>query len=814
MTYVVNTARVHQITIGGRDVTSNLVNWNASDASANRNGCVITTGSVTLATNPGNSLADYDRNDFIRGDVVQLTMTSPGGSTYTHPRGYLYVISSVYNPETEEIEIETGCTLAMWALNDESTYLQSIVPLRLDPAQLTFQNCCAAFSANSQYVWQTNTGAIEVNSFWGNSTALFTSILGETTTTAAPLAGGEAIPQRIKLSYQVPSSADDNASDDQKGKIEQTETTSFYFLNYPAVTYARIPSDATGGKPNGNLDEIGSGGAQNGGTRGGGSSSCGNTPPPPDDLGDGDGVGSCTDGYELKRTPQFVGAIQAQNSTSTYNGPGGQLSGSVQNVYGPLLEANQQYFADKFTFCRSTWASACNPNGSCQFFGLDRAHLGQTITYNYYGSGNQVIRQITDTYQNMLAGAITTDWRSGIVNGAPADFDYSFDSSYNRLYRVSRVETFYEQSENSNLQTTITYTSVTSRGTGIKSVPGGIDALSGIQTKQIRRSTTISTLDISPDIVNSPTTQTEERSTILLLGTSSYVTGFSGYEVDAQLPVPVFVSGGLEVENSLIANYSTYLKQFIKGDAFGLQLGESMIDAIQGYRPGVAFRYVDNSKSEIMAMHMDATVWGASLEESAFVTNGLWAGFSDGTPTSPNNLYGNATPVFDLPTSGGNGNSGGATLVILTETEPTTRPNGSPLQPGDVWQTSTALYSWDGTNWVLSSGTPVGPPPPSVDPGIDNETGLDAGPIAEVIEVQLMFSAIPNTSKVNGIQFPPSDSETDIRTWRTMTSWVSGMIVGPGDLLSTDSTGSIPIEYNGVLVIQGATVINQDLFGS
>ena len=726
MSYIVNPTVVQELSIGGKDVTDNLVSWTASDSSANRNGCVITTGKVVLTANPGTALDDYDRNMFVRGDSVKLTMRGPNGF-FTHPRGLLYVMTSAYNPETESIDITTGCKLAMDALNDDPTNLLEIVPLRLDPAQQTFQACCAAFSAKGQYVYQNKSGSLKVHNFWGSDSSQFTSILGTTTTAVQPLAGGDAIPQSIKLSYQIPADPEEEGgtNEDQKGKIEIVETESYYFINYPVVNYVRIPEDADEENPEGNLDNIEN--VENptieepaGGT------DCGNTPEEPEELEEDE---SCTAGYELKQQPIYVPAKRRDKTVSTYDGPGAQLSMSHQEVYAPEFEANSQYFADKFTFCRANWGSRCNPNGSCAYEGLGLIKVGETYTYNYYGSGNELIRQVVDTYATKLSAAKPNDWRSGVDRGIPQDFDNQFNLINRVLFHAQRVETTYGRSENQNIQITDTYTSMTSRGTGI-SVPGSIDALAGIKTKQVRRSTTISTLDVSPDILNSPTTSTEDKETIIGIGTSQYVNGFDDYVIETQLPIPVFFEEGDDIEKvaleteDLVQTYGEYLKKFIKGDAFGLQIGESMVDGIERYKPGYAFRYVDNSKGETVAMKMDATVWGADLTSSGFVTNGMWSGFSNGTATVPNNLYGNATPSLDLPTGGGG--TGGGTIIYPPTTPPTTDPGGNETQIGDTWQPDpndpTLLYVWDGTEWVLVPPI-VDTDPPTVQPPTDLEVG-------------------------------------------------------------------------------------------
>ena len=44
---------------------------------------------------------------------------------------------------------------------------------------------------------------------------------------------------------------------------------------------------------------------------------------------------------------------------------------------------------------------------------------------------------------------------------------------------------------------------------------------------------------------------------------------------------------------------------------------------------------------------MDATAWGASTSEAAFVTDGVWIGFSNGSVTIPSNVVGASTPDMD-----------------------------------------------------------------------------------------------------------------------------------------------------------------------
>ena len=89
MAYLVQKTRVASLTVGGVNYTSSLISWQVSDASANRNGLVTTTGQMTLGQRPGASdIEDYDRNLFKRRVQVILDLTEPGGSSYRHSRGW------------------------------------------------------------------------------------------------------------------------------------------------------------------------------------------------------------------------------------------------------------------------------------------------------------------------------------------------------------------------------------------------------------------------------------------------------------------------------------------------------------------------------------------------------------------------------------------------------------------------------------------------------------------------------------------------------------------------------------------------------
>lgn len=250
MGYLANGTRVSSLTVSGEDYTSALVSWVVSDESAYNNGCIRTNGTLILGSYPGGPLIeDYDRNNFKRGTLVTLDMTDPGGAQFRHPRGYLYVISTSYSVEDETLEVELGCRLTLMSLTEDIENLVPLVPVSLDVAQTTFSNCSAAFASAGQYVYQDNTGALQVGTFFDGDTyssvadGEWVSILGVTALGVEPLAGSETIPDQINLSYQVPTGVID---EDNKDQIDTTTTESYYFLKYPATIFVR---GSLGGSP-------------------------------------------------------------------------------------------------------------------------------------------------------------------------------------------------------------------------------------------------------------------------------------------------------------------------------------------------------------------------------------------------------------------------------------------------------------------------------------------------------------------------------------------------------------------------------------
>ena len=179
-----------------------------------------------------------------------------------------------------------------------------------------------------------------------------------------------------------------------------------------------------------------------------------------------------------------------------------------------------------------------------------------------------------------------------------------------------------------------------------------------------------------------------------------------------------------------------------------------------------AFRYYDPKKDALLAMRMDATSWGVSQTEAAFVTNGMWNGFSNGTVTIPSNVVGNSRPDM-------NGEKG-------------TLEGGFTGNPGEA--------------------------PPVVPPSVDDETDVDSGTYAFVVDVNMTFQSIAFTYTVDGVQPPQPKEPFEVDYRQTFTCYVDAIIVETGDVLAVNPDGSLPPEYLGSVVTNSATVVDANVF--
>ena len=770
MGYLVQKTRPSSLTINGVDYTSSLLRFEVSDDSANRNGLIATSGTIELGQKPGGyKVSDYDRNAFKRGHVVILDLVDSQGTVFRHPRGYLYVVGTAYNVEAETMSIEVGCQIALAYLNDDTTNIYPLVPLPLDEAQRSIQSCSASFASAGQYLFQNNQGALVSGKFFdGDSNSAikpgeWVSVLGTTAMSVAPLQGAEAIPEKIELAYSIPTAL----NEDGLGKVDTVREVSNYFLTYPAATWERqemaqcfLVDPNTGERTEIYCIER-DGGVDAPPVPPAGPSGCGNTPPPPSSASNPTtSVGiplpvACNYGYETVAAPVFVSATKITESRTEYSAPGAQVSRTYSQTIGPALELNQQYYSDKYAYCTQLYGYACNPGGSCPFEGLENTLQGYVETTNFYGEANELIETVQDTYATTLSAARPFDWRSGSKNGVPQDFNPNLSTS--EMYRASSVITQYSKNGNANIQFTTTYTSIASRGGGI-SEGVSLDALDGIKTSRKRVSTTNTVLDIRPDTVNSVTTEVEEQKVTIILERQSTKTPVEAglYVVEETIPIPLLSINPEEIEG-IVADYSRYLKNFVMGDVYGLQIAEALRpEIVTGWQPGMSFRYADNANSQILALRMDACVWGVDQNEALVATSGIWTGYSDGTLVIGDNLQGNS------------------------------RPDMTPDEDGTVIP-------------------PVDPSPP---PTIDNDVVGQSLYFNVDVDMNLATHVVAYGN--NGV-VPIFPTDLTSKTEVTLTVFSSGIVVEAGGLLGTTGTGSIPLDYNGSLVVANAVVVTPEL---
>ena len=770
MSYLINATRPTALTIGGTNYIANLVDFQVQDSSGYRNGIITTTGTITLGTNPGQSFEDYDRNDFKRGAEIVLDITFPDGTTERHPRGLLYVISTSYSPEEETVLLDVGCSLSLEKLLDDETSIEALIDLYadvpLDPAQRDFESLSSSIAAATKVMWSDRTGSLykekyfEGDGYGTYASSAFVTVRGVTCLSVSPLAAAAAIPDEIELSYSYP---EDGVATDNQGRIDTTTTTSDYFLRYPALTYERErPADDLVGSvdleiPPVQIPPIPIP-----------TSGCGNTPSPPSynsstSTGGGTVSGSftiqvpsaCSSNYTTKSVATYVPARRIETRTSTYAGPGGQVSAAESVVYGPALEANSQYFADKYAYCVGTYASECLPNGGCALEGLSQIQLGRQTTAYEYGTANEVVKTTTATFRPTLAAAQPDDWRSGSNRGIPQDFNPNLSLTSEYLHQVVIRE--FSRSQNENVSTTTTFTSTASRGGGIGAA---LSAYSGIKTMEVRRSTSNVTKDLRPDSVNSATTAVETEVTRVQMHgqVGGYISPYGPYIVKEDVPVPLLFTSQAEVDDAVNV-YGDYLARFIEGDSRGLVIAESLRKQIAtAWKPNMSFRYFDPKSQNLMGFRADACAWGANKDGCVIVMNGIWVADMEGSVDLGSNLEGNSEPDM----SGAN------------DPTPPTHGVTDPVVVGDTVTNKRFNFH---------------------------------------VDVNISLGAVAIPSGEDGIR-PIFEERTDIEIEQTAIIWCTARIVQPGALVTLELDGSIPLADVGSPIVDSSLIVQEDIFGT
>lgn len=803
MAYISQTTRLSSLTIGGVDYTSSMVDWTCSDSSANRSGFVSTSGTVVIGQGLGSSdITDYSRLTFRRGTPVVLDIVDADGTVRRHPRGLLYVITSGYDIEGERLIVEIGCRLALAEITDDSSELLPLVPIPLNASQQTVQNVKASFQAAGQILWQDNQGTLRSDEYFdGDRPSYVTpgkwvSVIGRTALQVSPASTSGALPDVLKIAFSLPL----GVNGDSTGRVDTVTETSNYFLSYPAVYFRRspeggvIPCDGTdcgGFSDDGLLVDpinIPGGGSysvtvpdfvQEAGTMGTAylefppvnPGNCGNTPPAPigsspeipypDPIDPGFGTtpppGSCDENWVTVSEPRYVAARRISTNRSEYNAVAAQQSRVYNEVFAPAIEANGQYYADKFAYCRHLYGKACNPNGSCPMDGIEPILQSYSEKSFIYGESGELLETVTDTYRTTLSAAIATDWRSGSTNGVANNFR---ELSTEEMFHYERQVSEYYSQGGVNYEQTTVYTSSVSRGGGINAGP--LSALSGIVTSSLRASSTVSSVSASPDRLNTPTAATrEDVSVILLLDPQEYENAppeAGPYTLEEGSPVPYLLPSSDEILEAKFT-YENYLTRMVKGSSRAMVVAESLRPEIMdNWKPNDPFRVVDVRRDEVLAFRTDATVWGVSPDQSIMAVTGIYLGDSVGRLIiDGDNVVGDSVP------------------------------------------------NMDGTGAV-----PISPPTNVIRPP-ELENDVVPENVRYEVNVYMRFKASAAILSPNTL-VPISSGNSQIRYQSNLQFFVAGLIVGPGDLVDTTGSGGIPVTNGGSLVVASATVIQGDLF--
>lgn len=773
MGYINNGATISSLSINGQDYTQRLISWEATDSTAIETGLVITSGSIALGSSTEGQGATYRRDTFKRGMQCILTLERQGGGTVRHPRGLLYVLGSAYDASTGQTLVETGCELALRSLTNQYEDLLDGVPFPLDPERSNFQSVGLGYAAAGQFLYMNNQGNLVSREFFeGDSESItasgsWVSVLGSTTVEVAPLTGSSPVPDQINLSYQVP--ADESALDDPV-KIDTSEESSSYYITYPAALYVRVPSNGDDSIPEDSLPST-----QIGDSDGRGSS-CGGTAPSTSYTQSESGVNqgnlpvsNCSAGYETVEQEQTVPGKRLQTQITNYDAIGGQISTTESVTTVTSVELNTGYYADQYAYCRFTYGSDCDPSGGCELFGSETESIVErsitTYTYNEDGS---VLNQIVDQYQNLLSAARPSDWRSGVVDGAPQDFREFPDT---QLYRANRTITEYSKEGNVSISKTTRFESPAARGEGLSykegddlaEVASRVDALNGRVYYTTRKSSSTSVDPEKPDTVAKVSTNVVDEVNEIPVFAQRY-TGPSAsgpYILDKKIPSPLLQETEAE-RNEALGKYSVYVLRSVKGDSLGLSVTEMLRDEIiDSWAPNTAFRFADTDADKIIALRMDSTSWTAGEGVAVLSTNALWMGESNGSLVAPENLTGNATPVFPPPGSG--------------------------------------------------PGTPIPPPNTEVPPSIENESVVDQGSTGFTVDIYWTAASTVFPLGNDGVVGATSANE-ELLAPATIVCYCSGSVVESGDLISTVFNGSVPLSFAGNLMVEDATFVIVDLF--
>lgn len=696
MGYLINNTRLAKVKIGSVDVTDRVVDITLSDSSGIKNGLIATDGEITLAYRPGSpDREDYRRNTFARGATITIDIVFPSGNTRRHPRGYLKVIDSNFDPQNESIKLSVGCPMALAALDGDIDDLVDLVELWIPETRENYQSVASALATECKIAWYDGFGTLKSTLLWNGETqgtspaGKWVSVFGVTTQAISPLDNTRSIvaesdkvpgqpysgsdPDNIELSYDEPAGDIDpetglveEEEDGSDPKIDIQESNSRYYVQYPAIYYQRVPpeepeeedEEGEGEDDENNPLEAAGTPEQDQGLEEARPSDCvdeltetDNPAGDADSGGDGNGDTDCMSGYETVRTPLYVGVSSRTYGETHYEGPAGARSRSFTESYGPAIEVNQQYYGDIYQLCRQSWATRCSPNGYCSTSaGTQRVLVNRTEFRVEFNNDGSVRREVTESFQPLLAAAIPDNWRSGVVDGKIVGFR-RIDFKLYQMYRYAAQVVEYEYPDVGTKRTTTRYDSIASRGGGMPFSTAAADAYNGIKTTTTERSYTLGINPDAPPQLKQPEPATESYITNIVFPKHEDFNKGSvtqGLVFKETIPYPILVTAGSGLERSkVVSDYEDYIRRCIKGSSLGLRLGEALREEIAEYwEPNQTFRYADPRYNTVISMRGDAHTWSMTPDQCVFSVDGLNVGFSNGSPSIPDNIVGAQTAIL------------------------------------------------------------------------------------------------------------------------------------------------------------------------
>lgn len=618
MAWISNTTAKPVLTINGVNYSDELESLTLNDQSLVNTGTMLTGGTIVLAELPSNSrLVDYSKTQFPRGTELTIDLIIEG-VTKRHPRGFLIILDSSYDPDARQIVLSVGCKLSLYSVTQEIGPLASFVSATL-PAEAGFTELSAAVYSEGYFLWQDNLGVIKKNEFfgqdgWGSNKegASWVSVRDYTALASQPLGTGQTPPDTIMITYSWQVDSDDPGPDtdpDTGNAYDEDSTESIYFLEHSA-----------------NLKRT-----QKICTNTGGQQVCRDVP-----IND------------AKRT---FSVSKIERSTRFYGGPGGSTSQEVGITEGPAVEMQGSYFAERYSW---DLARAGGVDSGIVLQGLNSITQSKIERRYEYGSGGEVLKIVERQYRNLLSAMTQNDWRSG---GAETQTNYDptqppetasrgflTEPPVNQMYLEAQITTTWQYSDDKTTETQVTLKSAARcNGVGIyppigERVLQDIDATNnGIQTT-IKRTSRGGLLNPTQPPRITPGTSKVTKSSVYKEESGRYSsTTYGSIKLETNVPYTNPTHTEAQARDQA-AKYGRLLRKMIEGDASGIRVVESIRPEIFDYYPGQPFSYYDRTEQQLVKLRMNATSWAVSGDQALVATDGIFVGISNGTVNLPSNV--------------------------------------------------------------------------------------------------------------------------------------------------------------------------------